>query len=104
MPLRVRVCRVDDVAPGAIETFEVDGVGVPILVAHIDGRLFASSSICPHEDVSLADGSRRGTRLTCPGHAYEFDLATGRCSHDPDLHLKTYAVTVEDGEVFVDLV
>jgi 3-phenylpropionate/trans-cinnamate dioxygenase ferredoxin subunit len=104
MPLRVRVCAAGEVPPGATRGFAVAGVTWPILVANIDGRLYAATSQCPHEEVSLLGGRRDGTRLTCPGHGYQFDLVTGRCAHDPQLALRCYPVTILDGEVFVDLI
>ena len=104
MALRVRVCRTSDVPPGQMRGFRVAGVDVPILVAHVGGVYLASTSMCPHEDVALTDGDLDGTRVTCPGHAYEFDLATGRCSHDPSLILRRYRVEVVGDELFVDLV
>jgi nitrite reductase/ring-hydroxylating ferredoxin subunit len=102
--LRVRVCRTDDVGPGEMKGFAVAGVAMPILVANIDGTLLATSSVCPHEDVSLLGGDLVGCRLTCPGHAYEFDLATGACTHDRQLTLPRYATTVIAGDLYVDLV
>jgi nitrite reductase/ring-hydroxylating ferredoxin subunit len=104
MAMRVRVCRVDEVAPGEMKGFEVQPVAVPILVANVDGRLYACSSMCPHEDVSLLGGGLSGTRVTCPGHAYEFDLATGRCGHDRALMLFRYETEVVDDELYVDIV
>jgi toluene monooxygenase system ferredoxin subunit len=104
MALRIRVCRVDEIPPGEMRGFEVEGVDVPVLVANLGGRIVATTSMCPHEEVSLLDGDRDGTRVVCPGHAYEFDLVTGRCSHDPKLELCRYQVTIEHGEVWVDLV
>jgi nitrite reductase/ring-hydroxylating ferredoxin subunit len=92
------------VADGETKGFEVAGVEVPIMVANIGGTLVATSSMCPHEDVSLLDGDRDGTLITCPGHAYEFDLVTGKCSHDPDLALCRYKVSVIDGHLYVDLI
>ena len=103
MPLRVRVCSAGDVAPGETRGFEVPGVSVPILIANIDGRILAASSMCPHEDVSLLGGKRKHTRVICPGHGYQFDLETGACSHDPTLRLPCYRVTLTNGDVFVDL-
>ena len=84
--------------------FAVEGVDVPVLVANLDGVLVATTSMCPHEDVSLLDGDLCGTRITCPGHAYEFDVVTGACSHDPELWLNRYHITIVGDEVFVDLV
>lgn len=42
MALRVAVCRTDDVAPGEMNTFEVDGMDVPILVSNVGGQFRAT--------------------------------------------------------------
>jgi nitrite reductase/ring-hydroxylating ferredoxin subunit len=101
--IRVRVCRVEDVPPGHSRGFAVPGLTVPVMITNVDGTLYASSSECPHEVVSLLGGSLAGRILTCPGHGYQFDLATGRCAHDPDLHLPCYRVAVTGGEVWVEI-
>lgn len=102
--LRLRVCAADAVGPGESRAFAVEGVAVPILVTNVDGTHYATSSVCPHEDVSLEDGERCGLWLACPGHGYEFDLATGRCAHDPSLRLPRYPVFISDGHLYVDLI
>jgi 3-phenylpropionate/trans-cinnamate dioxygenase ferredoxin subunit len=103
MALRLRVCRVDEVPPGTMRAFPLDGITIPILVTNLDGVLLATSSMCPHEDVSLEGGDLDDGRVICPGHGYELDLATGACTHDPALRLKTYRCQVVDGELFVEL-
>lgn len=103
MGLRVRVCRVEDVPPGATRGFAVPGVAVPVLVANVDGHILAASSMCPHEDVSLLGGKRKKLQVICPGHGYRFNLRTGACSHDDKLRLPCYRVTIIDGDVFADL-
>jgi nitrite reductase/ring-hydroxylating ferredoxin subunit len=84
--------------------FRVAGVTWPILVASVDGELIATASVCPHEDVSLLDGSLDAGHITCPGHAYEFELRTGRCVHDARLVLRRYKLTVVGSDVYVDLI
>ena len=103
MALRVRVCWLADVVDGEPRAFAVSGVTWPVIVTRVDGELYAVPGVCPHEDVSLADGELEGTRLTCPGHGYTFDLQTGRCRHDPDLHLRRYPITLVGDEIWVDL-
>lgn len=103
MALRVRVCRADEVQPGETRGFAVPGVAVPILIANIEGTHVAATSMCPHEDVSLLGGKRKGTRIICPGHGYQFDLLTGTCSHDSRLALTRYKVAIVNGELYVDL-
>lgn len=104
MALHVRVCRVSDIPTGEMRGFTVEGVDKPILIANIDGVFRATASMCPHEDVSLLDGDLDGSKLTCPGHSYEFDVVTGACTHDPELCLNRYQVTIVGEELYVDLV
>jgi nitrite reductase/ring-hydroxylating ferredoxin subunit len=104
MALRLRVCCADEIAPGQTRGFDVPGLAVPVLVANLDGEYLAASSMCPHEDVSLLGGKRKGAMVICPGHGYRFDLRTGACSHDATLCLPRYRVTVIDGEVYVELI
>jgi nitrite reductase/ring-hydroxylating ferredoxin subunit len=101
--LRVRVCRVDDVLPGEHRGFPVAGVIWPVLVANLGGEIVATAGVCPHEDVLLTDGFLEGERIVCPGHAYRFDLRSGRCGHDPTLVLRRYPVTIVGDDVWVDL-
>ncbi len=103
MALRVRVCRLDEVRDDEVNAFRVTGVTWPVIVTRVDGALVATAGVCPHEDVSLADGYLDGTSLVCPGHGYGFDLHTGRCRHDASLTLRRYAVTLVGDEVWVDL-
>lgn len=103
MALRVRVCRLADLADGELHAFAVAGVTWPVIATLVDGAVVAVPGVCPHEDVGLADGHRDGATLVCPGHGYRFDLRTGRCGHDPALTLRRYPVTVIGDEVFADL-
>ena len=104
MALRVRVCALDDVVPGALRGFAVAGVTWPVMVTTLDGALIAFPGVCPHDDVSLVDyGVRDGDDVRCRVHGYNFDLRTGRCAHVPKLHLRRYPITVIGREVWVDL-
>lgn len=103
MALRVRVCKLADVVDGELRAFAVTGVTWPVIVTRVGGELVACPGVCPHEDVALADGELRGCSIVCPGHAYEFDLRTGRCAHDPDLELRRYPITLVGDELYVDL-
>ncbi len=103
MGLKLRVCRIDEVPIGEVRGFEVDGLDLPVMVTRVDDEFFASTSMCPHEDVSLLDGDNIGAVVICPGHAYEFDMRDGSCGHDAKLRLHTYKVSVIGDELFVSL-
>ena len=106
MALRVRVCDLDEVAPGELRAFPVSGVTWPVMVTLVEGELFAFQGVCPHDDVSLADyGALTGApaEITCRVHGYCFDLRSGRCEHNPRLHLRRYPITLMGKELWVDL-
>lgn len=103
MALRVRVCSLTDVVDGELRPFKVPGVTWPVIVTRVDGELFACPGVCPHEDVALWNGELAGTVITCAGHGYDFDMRTGRCKHDPALHLRRYPITLVGDEIWVDL-
>jgi nitrite reductase/ring-hydroxylating ferredoxin subunit len=103
MALRVRVCKLADVADDELRAFRVTGVTWPVIVTRIEGTLIACPGVCPHEDVALADGYLFGSEIVCPGHGWGFDLQTGRCRHAPYLELRRYPITLVGDDVYVDL-
>ena len=102
--LKARLGPLSALGVDQLRAFAVPGVTWPVLAGVIDGELIATAGVCPHEDVALADGDLDGTRLTCPGHGYQFDLRTGRCRHDASLILQRYPATVIDGDVWIVLI
>ena len=100
--LKTRVCAVDEVDE-TFQTFQVPGVKRPILVFRVDDSIVAGSSICPHEDVSLAKGCLKNGDLVCRAHGYAFDLKDGLCRHDKTLRWHRYPVSIKGGDVYVDL-
>jgi nitrite reductase/ring-hydroxylating ferredoxin subunit len=73
----IPVARVGEVAAGAMK--EVDLGGRQVLVANVEGKYFAFSRQCPHEDADLKTGTLDGTKVRCNNHNYCFDLKTGEC-------------------------
>jgi nitrite reductase/ring-hydroxylating ferredoxin subunit len=104
MALRLRVCPADDVVEGEVLGVAVPGVVWPVMLTRLDGEIIATTSVCPHEDVLLLDGTLHGGVITCPGHGYELDLRSGRCLHDARLTLRRYRVTLISDDVWIDLV
>ena len=103
MALRLRVCELAEVPPGVRRAVVVPGLAWPVLVVNLDGELIVTAGVCPHEDVDLTGGEIANGVITCPGHAYEFDLRTGRCAHDARLVLPRYRVSIVGGDVWIDV-
>jgi 3-phenylpropionate/trans-cinnamate dioxygenase ferredoxin component len=73
----IPVAKLGEVTAGDMK--EVDLGGRPILLANVNGKYFAFSRHCPHEDADLKTGSLDGTQIRCNNHNYCFDLDTGEC-------------------------
>ncbi len=64
--------------------------------------IFAISDSCTHKGGPLSDGALIGCTVQCPWHGSQFDCRTGRVVAGPaEEHIKTYAVEVRAGEVYV---
>jgi nitrite reductase (NADH) small subunit len=96
-----KICSVNDVPSGTVSEVLVEGT--PYAVCNVDGKLFCLDGTCPHAGGPLGQGVLHGNRIMCPWHAWEFDCRTGLNDADDDVTVSTYAVTVEQGDVFADL-
>lgn len=74
-----------------------------VLVANVEGVLYAAQGRCPHGKTLLARGDLCERRVVCLTHRYEFDLVTGRSDEDSELLLRRYPVNVLGDGIFVDL-
>jgi toluene monooxygenase system ferredoxin subunit len=69
-----------------------------VLIFRRNGCLSALLGRCPHQGYRMADGPDENGRLTCPGHALEFDIETG-CSKIDRFRLKKLSVSDKDGRI-----
>ncbi len=91
---------VDQLRPG--ETLKVFIGNHPILLANVDGSIYAVDDTCTHEDSSLALGCLKGELVTCTLHGSRFNVRTGRPQEEPaDEPLNTYPVRLENGKILI---
>lgn len=75
-----------------------------ILLANVDGEIYAVEDKCSHEDASLYNGALKGRCVECPLHGSHFDLKSGEPQEEPATEaIKTYAVKIEDQQIWVAL-
>ncbi len=98
----VKVCEVGDVPPGTMRPVEVEGKR--LMVANVDGTLYALDRICTHEEADLSTGFLVGSIVTCPLHLSRFDVKTGKVDNLPATEpLATHKLKVEGTSVYVEL-
>ncbi len=97
----VRVAELEALPEGRVRVFRVRGRGVALL--HAAGAVYAVKDTCPHLGVSLEGGAVSAGILTCPGHGWQFDLATGDALDHPSSGLRCYRAEVREGIVWVEI-
>jgi 3-phenylpropionate/trans-cinnamate dioxygenase ferredoxin subunit len=71
----LEVLKTDEMRDGEMRS--IPARGKEILIAKIDGGFYAAQNTCPHLGGKLAKGVLKGTVVTCPRHASQFDLKDG---------------------------
>lgn len=98
----VEVCRSIDVVERRGYRVEVD-IEHDIALFRVDGVVYAVTNICPHKREALIyDGFVDSGTVTCPAHAWRFEICTGR-NVSGGGGLRTYSVIERDGFVWVSV-
>lgn len=91
-----------DLEEGDRLKMQVDGY--PYLVFRVDGKLYAISGICSHEEEPLDDGELDGYEIICPRHGARFDLRNGDATALPAvIGIRTISVRERDGQIEIGL-
>lgn len=101
---RHRLCAAGDVADG--EAQRIDVAGHRLAVIHLDERWYVIGDRCTHQDISLAEGEIYPDTLEieCWKHGSCFSLVSGEPSSLPATKpTPTYTVTVDGGDVYVEI-
>lgn len=89
-----------------------------ILLARAGDKIYATQNRCQHLGGNLSHGTLNGTVVTCPRHHSQYDVRDGRVLRwtdwpplvlffaklvKPSRPLKTYTVTVEAGNIYIEI-
>jgi len=101
MQSRIQLCRTNEVADGCALKVEVDGLSLAVF--NVAGQIFVTDDACTHGPGSLSEGYLSGEVIECNFHGGQFNVRTGEVISPPcTVPVKTYAVTVEHGMIFID--
>ncbi len=98
---RVRVASASELVPGQGRPIDVEGRTLALF--NVNGVFYAVDNACPHRGGPLGEGDLDGAVVTCPWHAWRWDVTTGANANNPAVRVACYPVVVERGEVFVRL-
>ncbi len=98
----IKICSKKDLEKNSVLDF--DHVDKKILLANLNGKIYATDRICTHADADLSSGILSNEGITCPLHLSTFNLQTGVPQNLPaERPLKTYNVKIEQNEIYVEV-
>lgn len=72
-----------------------------VAIWKVDGEFRAYENVCPHQGGPVGEGIVEGATVTCPWHAWCFDLRTGTLTLGDFARLRSFEAYVEAGSIFV---
>ncbi len=101
MTLYVDIAALDDIPRQGARVVRTPA-GCVAVFRTADDQVFALEDRCPHKGGPLSEGIVHGTSVTCPLHAWVFDLNTGQAQGTDDGAVRRFAVRVAAGRVLLD--
>ncbi len=96
----VRVATLEDCPPGSLRSVMVGSD--PVVLANVDGQLYAVLNRCTHEDFPLSDGELEGTILVCTYHGARYDVTSGAARGLPAVKpVKSYPVEIRPDGIYI---
>jgi len=98
----IKACDANNVGSGELYSFDYDDK--KILLANMDGKIYATDRICTHAEADLSTGMLSEEGVRCPLHLSVFNLETGKPQNPPaEESLKTYNVKIDKNVVYVEV-
>ena len=97
----VRAARKEEVLPGSIREFQLDGK--TIALANVDGKFYAINNTCLHRGGPLGEGELEGKVVTCPWHGWQYDVTTGKVVMNPSIGVDGYTLEVRGDDIFINV-
>lgn len=97
----IKVGTVADVPPG--EGRVVEAGGRVLALFNVQGRFFAIDNACSHRGGPLGEGDVEDGVVTCPWHAWRWDVRTGANVNNPAVTLACFPVRVEGDALVVEI-
>jgi nitrite reductase/ring-hydroxylating ferredoxin subunit len=98
----VKVAKTSDLNDNSARLVETGGKSIALICA--DGEYYALANTCTHVGGPLCEGPVTGGTITCPWHAAQFDVKSGKALAGPArADVACYAVRVEGGGIEIEI-
>ena len=97
----LELCPIADIPEGKV--VKIEAADLTLAVFNLGNAYYVTDDACTHGPGSLSEGCVEGDTIECDFHNGVFNIRTGAIVAPPCMiPLRTFAVTVTDGKVFID--
>ena len=96
-----KVAKLSEIQEG--QPLVIDADNNTIALFKVQGAVYALDNTCPHQGGPLGEGYLDGFEVTCPWHAWTFDVKTGDCQSSPGFKQPTYPVKIEGDDIAIEV-
>ena len=101
-PRQIKITEAEIINPGQMLGIMIENKH--ILLANIDGDIYAIDNQCSHEDALLYNGALKGDCVECPLHGSRFSFKTGQPMEEPATEpVQTYSVNRKPDGIYITL-
>ena len=100
MMAKIKIAKVSDLKPGEGKVIQADGQEIALF--NVDGNFHALDNTCVHQGGPLGDGDLDGPIVTCPWHAWTYDVTTGACTSNTQAKVSCFPLQVEGEDIFME--
>jgi len=99
----VKVATENEIEEGGMIAVEV--AGRTIMLARVQGNIYALDNICSHAGGSLNEGYIDSFEVVCPLHAARYDVRTGKVAEDTrwGRGQRPFKVKIEGNDILVEV-
>ena len=96
-----KVATLEDCPPGSLHKVMVGAD--PVVLANIDGSVYAILDRCTHEELPLSDGEIEGDIIVCPYHGARYDVTSGAARGLPAIKpVKSFPVEIREDGIYIE--
>ena len=96
-----KVSKISDIEEGQATLCDIGGQEIAVFKS--GGGFYAMDGVCPHQGGPLHEGYVADGEVTCPWHAWAFDIKTGECQTVSGVQQKCFKTKIENEEVWIDV-
>lgn len=74
--------------------------GREIALFNVAGEYYALDNTCPHMGGPLGEGEIEDGKVTCPWHAWQFNIKTGECINVPGDDATSIPIEIQGDDIY----